>query len=57
MTAPSASPAACASARRISFTLARVMPGCFQAPGDSPRSPNDRQTTCASAPASVVSAM
>ena len=57
MTAPSASPAACASARRISLTLSRVMPGCFQAPGDSPRSPNDRHTTCASAPASVASAM
>ena len=39
MLAPSTWPAASASARRISFTRSSVMPGCFQAPGDSPCSP------------------
>ena len=57
MVAPRAFPAVSASPRRISLTRSSVIPGCFHAPCDSPRSPNDRQTTCASPPAAVVSAI
>jgi hypothetical protein len=43
--APRVAAASAASARRASFTCSRVMPLCRQSLADSPRSPNDRQTT------------
>src|SRR3546814_2636777 len=49
--------AASASLRRASFTPCRVASGCFHSLADSPRSPNDRQTTVTAVPLAACSAI